>query len=115
MAGTAAQVLAHYPPGAIRQRTYNRAFTDPGKCRSLHVLKLQADHNGGNSVYGYDFTYQNAPYYFPQMPNAHNTTGPAMGYFQARAAHTIDIQFVFDKWHGGQLGVNISQTVPSPG
>jgi para-nitrobenzyl esterase len=115
VAGTAAQVLLHYPPGSDPSRTYSRSFTDPGKCRSLHVLSLQANNNGGNSVYGYDFTYQNAPYYFPQMPNANNVIGPAVGYFQPQAAHTIDIQFLFDNWHGGNLGVNISQTVPAPG
>ena len=49
-------------------------------------------------MYGYDFTYQNAPYYFPQMPNVSSPTGN----FQPLAAHTIDIQFLFritvDSW-----------------
>ena len=36
------------------------------------------------------------------------------GNFQPLAAHTIDIQFLFDKWHGGQLGVNLDQTSGQP-
>src|SRR5262249_28260631 len=60
--------------------------------------------------FGYDFIYRNAPYYFPQMPNTANATK----YFAPLAAHTIDIQFLFDNWHGGQLGVNISQDAVSP-
>jgi para-nitrobenzyl esterase len=103
--GAAALVLAQYPAGANPQATYSRSFTDPGKCRALHVLKLQASSDTGNGVYGYDFTYQHAPYYFPQMPNPASTTG----YFRAQAAHTIDIQLLFSGWHGGQLGVNLGQ------
>ncbi len=111
-------ILAQYPPAAYggdTEQAFNRAGSDGGiKCPTLKTLKNQATHNGGNPVFGWDFAYQTAPYYFPQMPNALNTTGPGKGYFQARAAHTIDIQFLFDKWHGGQLGVNISQDVDSP-
>ena len=59
--------------------------------QGLRVLKLQAGTNGANGVYGYDFTYQNAPYYFPKMPNPQNPSGN----FMAKASHTIDIQFVF--------------------
>jgi para-nitrobenzyl esterase len=44
------------------------------------------------------------------MPNPYGPTG----YFQALAYHTADIQFVFPKWHGGNLGVNISQDAISP-
>ena len=108
--GAPAQVLAQYPAGANPQATYERSFTDPGKCRGLRVLKLQAGTNGTNGVYGYDFTYQNAPYYFPKMPNPQN----ASGNFMAKASHTIDIQFVFNNWHGGQLGVNLDQTSGQP-
>jgi len=49
-------------------------------------------------TYAYDFVYQNAPYYFAKMPG-----------FRPLAAHTIDIQFLFPGWHGGDLGVNIDQ------
>ena len=101
----AAQVLAKYPPGTNPQATYERSFTDPGKCRGLHVLELQAASNADNAVWGYDFTYQNAPYYFPKMPNPENPSGN----FPAKASHTIDIQFLFPSWHGGNLGVNLDQ------
>ncbi len=111
VAGAAAQVLAQYPAGTNPQVTYGRSFTDPGKCRGLHVLKLQAASNGSNGVYGYDFTYQNAPYYFPKMPNPQNMPS---GNFLAQAAHTIDIQFLFNNWHGGQLGVNLDQASGQP-
>jgi para-nitrobenzyl esterase len=95
----------------------NRIGTDGqyggGKCVFLKMFKLMASTNT-YPLYAYDFTYQNAPFYFPQMANASNTTGPARGYFQPLAAHTIDIQFLFPGYHGGQLGVNISQDVNSP-
>jgi para-nitrobenzyl esterase len=106
--GAAAAVLGNYPPGSNPDAAYARAFTDPGKCRVLHVVKEQSTFSSG--VYSYDFTYLNAPYYFPQMPNPASPTG----YFQPLAAHTIDIQFLFQNWHGGQLGVNISQDAVSP-
>jgi para-nitrobenzyl esterase len=105
-AGTAAAVLAQYPPTSFggtptnTQGPYDRVTTDPGKCRGLHVLKLWAPHI---PTYGYDFTYLNAPYYFPHMPG-----------FTAAAYHTSDIQFLFAGWHGGQLGVNLDQTTGQP-
>ena len=51
----------------------------------------------------YQFNYRDAPYYFPKMPG-----------FTALAAHTIDIPFLFPKWHGGQLGVNLDQASGMP-
>jgi para-nitrobenzyl esterase len=102
-------VLAEYPISSYNndpELAYNRAVTDGLlKCSSLHVLKAQAASNTGNGVYGYDFTYQNAPYYFPKMQNSLSPTGN----FQPLASHTIDIQFLFNNWHGGQLGVNKAQ------
>src|SRR5262249_13559684 len=111
-----AAVQAAYPLSAYNnnpQLAQNRISTDRGKCQYLHSFKLMA---GTNTfpLYTYDFTYQNAPYYFPQMPNVSNIAGPAKGYFQPLAAHTIDIQFLFPAYHGGQLGVNISQDVNAP-
>ena len=44
------------------------------------------------------------------MPNPYDTTG----FFQALAHHTADIQFVFPKWHGGNLGVNLDQLTGKP-
>jgi carboxylesterase type B len=78
--------------------------------RSRRVLTELAATNSGFPVYGYDFTYQNAPYYFPQMPNAASPSG----HFQPLAAHTSDIQFVFQGYHGGNLGVNLDETSGQP-
>jgi para-nitrobenzyl esterase len=107
-------VLAVYPliaynnnPTLAEDRVSSDSFL---KCPALRVLNEQATTNTGFGVYGYDFTYQHAPYYFPQMPNAFDSTG----YFQALAYHTADIQFVFQNWHGGNLGVNINQGASSP-
>jgi para-nitrobenzyl esterase len=108
--GAAAQVLAEYPPGSNPQETSERSFTDPGKCRTLHVLKLLAGSNGKRPVWGWDFTYQTAPYYFPRMPNPENPSGN----FLAKASHTIDIQFLFPGWRGGNLGVNLDQFTGQP-
>jgi para-nitrobenzyl esterase len=54
-------------------------------------------------TYWYQFNYRDAPYYFPKMPG-----------FTALAAHTIDIPFLFPKWHGGELGVNLDQATGLP-
>jgi para-nitrobenzyl esterase len=96
----AAAVLAQYPPGSDPQFTFNRVATDPGKCRGLHVLGLWSTRI---PTYAYDFTYRDAPYYFPWMPG-----------FKALAYHTVDIQFIFPKWRGGHLGVNLDQTTGQP-
>jgi len=118
VANNPADVVAEYPLsnyGGNAELAQDRVGTDPGQCRELHVLKAQGLTNGAsNGIYAYDFNYQNAPYYFPQMPNALNTAGPGKGYFQPLAYHTVDISFVFEKWHGGNLGVNISQDANSP-
>jgi para-nitrobenzyl esterase len=113
-------VLAQYPLGnyfdgvAPGNPTWaqDRINTDPGKCRSLRIIKQQAPTNGGYPIYAYDFQYQNSPYYFPQMPNPYNATNGF--HFQARAYHTADIQFQFVNWHGGNLGVNLDQYSGSP-
>ena len=92
--GTAAAVLGVYPVGnyATPQLAYDAVTTHPGACRSHHVVNLLSK---WVPVYQYEFNYQNAPYYFPDMPG-----------FVPLAAHTIDIQFLFSGWHGGNLGVN---------
>ncbi len=105
-ANNSAAVLAQYPLsnyGNNPTAAQNRVFSDPFKCNGYRVLTQQAATNGGYGVYGYDFAYQRAPFYFPQMPNSYDPTG----FFQALAYHTSDIQFVFLKWHGGNLGVNL--------
>jgi para-nitrobenzyl esterase len=99
----ASAVLAEYPSsnyGGDPQLAYNRVSTDPAACRGLHVEKLWAQNV---PVYAYEFNYQGAPYYFPKMPG-----------FQPLAYHTVDIQFVFKNWHGGNLGVNLDQNTGAP-
>ncbi len=101
--GTADRVLAQYPLSAYGNdpmKAYDRVTTDTQKCQADHVLHLWAPQIAS---YAYDFTYLDAPYYFPKMPN-----------FKPAAAHTIDIQFLFNNWHGGQLGVNLDQTTGQP-
>jgi para-nitrobenzyl esterase len=91
-------VAAEYPVSAYGgdpMLAYDRAVTDQFKCTELHVVQLWAVQV---PTYAYDFVYQNAPYYFAKMPG-----------FRPLAAHTIDIQFLFPGWHGGDLGVNIDQ------
>ena len=44
-------------------------------------------------VYAYEFDDRSAPWYFPKLSFPHG------------AAHTIDIQFLFNNWHGGSLGI----------
>ncbi len=108
-----AAVLTEYPLsdyGNNPQLAQDRVSTDPALCRALHVFKEFAATNTGYPVYAYAFTYQNAPYYFPQMPNPQSPTG----YFQPLAAHTIDLQFLFPGAHGGNLGVNLDQTSGQP-
>jgi len=97
-AAVGAVVAAEYPVSAYGgdpMLAYERAVTDQFKCTELHVVQLWAVQT---PTYAYDFVYQNAPYYFAKMPG-----------FRPLAAHTIDIQFLFPGWHGGDLGVNIDQ------
>ncbi len=112
-ANNSAAVLALYPLsnyGGNPTLAQDRVNSDGFKCAGLRVLEQQATTNTGYPIYGYDFAYSSAPFYFPQMKNAYDPTG----YFQALAYHTSDIQFVFPKWHGGNLGVNLDQLSGQP-
>jgi para-nitrobenzyl esterase len=100
--------LANY--GGDAEYASDRVSTDRGSCSTHQVLKNQAVTNTGFGIYAYDFNYQNTPYYFPQLPNLLSPTG----HFRPFAYHTSDIQFVFPKWHGGNLGVNLDQTSGQP-
>ena len=100
--------LSNY--GGDAELATDRVGTDRGSCSTNQVLKNQATTNTGFGIYAYDFNYQNTPYYFPQMPNALSSTG----HFRPLAYHTSDIQYVFPKWHGGNLGVNLDQTSGQP-
>ena len=79
---------------------YARIVTDRTKCAELHTLSRLAAHV---PTYAYDFTYQQAPYYFP-----------AMAGFKPLAGHGVDLQFYFGGWHGGQWGVNLDQATGMP-
>jgi para-nitrobenzyl esterase len=109
-ARNSAAVLAEYPLsnyGNDPQLAEDRVSTDPIACTTLRVAQLLASQV---PTYAYEFNYQNAPYYFPQMPNVSSPSGS----FQPLAAHTIDIQFLFSGYHGGNLGVNLDQTTGQP-
>lgn len=99
----AARVLAEYPVSNYPspQLAWSAVSTDSLlACEPRHVVHLWSRFV---PVYQYEFNYPDAPYYFPKMPG-----------FVARASHTIDIQFLFRNWHGGQLGVNLDQKTGQP-
>jgi para-nitrobenzyl esterase len=99
-AGTAAKVLAQYPPNFMNltpQEVFDLVGTYPGACRNVLVDELWSK---WVTVYEYEFDDQTAPYYFPPLPG-----------FKPLAAHTIDIQFLFQNWHGSLLGVNHPSTL----
>lgn len=99
-AGTADQVLQQYPPDFMNlspQGVFDLVSTHPGACRNVIVDQLWSK---WIPVYAYEFNDQQAPYYFPVMPG-----------FTPLAAHTIDIQFLFQGWHGSVLGVNHPATL----
>jgi para-nitrobenzyl esterase len=79
-------------------------------CAEMGGVELLARTNGNAPVYAYEFSYRDAPYYFPKMPNPQAKSGN----LRALAAHTIDIQFLFPDFHGGNLGVNLDQSSGQP-
>jgi para-nitrobenzyl esterase len=111
-ATTAAAVLAQYTPGTGRctgltpQQCDDLLGTHPGVCRDRVVDALWAQY-ADNPVYEYEFNDQGAPWYYPKMPD----TTPS-GLMTPLAAHTIDIQFLFQGWHGGALGVQGASQSP---
>ena len=85
----------------IRKLAQDRVNTDPGQCRELHVLKAQGLTNGAsNGIYGYDFNYQNAPYYFPQMPNAFVSDGLFSASRIPHRRHSVRVRQVA-RWKSG--------------
>jgi para-nitrobenzyl esterase len=111
-AATAANVLAQYTPGSGRcsgltpQQCDDLLGTHPGVCRDRVVDALWAQYVD-NPVYEYEFNDQGAPWYYPKMPDTTPT-----GLMTPLAAHTIDIQFLFQGWHGGILGVQGASQSP---
>jgi len=115
-AANSAAVKAEYPlsdygnnPALAQIRIGSDGQYGGGQCTFLRMFKLMAGTNT-YPLYTYNFTYEHAPSYFPQMPNANDPTG----YLQPLAYHTADIQFVFPGYHGGQLGVNLDQMTGQP-
>jgi para-nitrobenzyl esterase len=90
--GTAAKVLAVYPPSAFKtpQLAWDRVGTDSGICNQRRLDKILASQI---PLYTYEFADTTAPFFFPDMPG-----------MEALAYHTADIQYVFPLWHGGPLG-----------
>jgi para-nitrobenzyl esterase len=91
--------LAQYDGDAMY--ALGRVATDGGRCRELHVMNRMAE--AGAPVYAYEFAYDQAPFYFPRFAG-----------YKARAVHTGDLQFVFNGYHGGHLGVNLDQATGMP-
>lgn len=90
--GTVDRILALYPVGADPQAEFDRVGSDPPACSARKVMRMWAAL--GIPVYAYEFNDRSAPFYLPPMPG-----------YEPRAAHTIDIQFLFPGFHGGPLGV----------
>ncbi|MEJ8850735.1 carboxylesterase/lipase family protein [Variovorax rhizosphaerae] len=86
--------------GVDPMTAYQRISTDGAKCTELHVLQRLSSQV---PTYAYDFAYRNAPFYMPKMPG-----------YKPGASHTIDIQFLFAGFHGGELGVNLDQESGMP-
>jgi len=90
-----------YPPGTV-QRVMNRyplsAYASPSNALSAvssntsacRARQLEIRLSQWVPVYAYEFLSQDAPWYFPPLS------------FDVGASHTIDIQFLFPLWHGGQ-------------
>lgn len=115
-AGNSAAIKAEYPlsaygnnPSLAQIRIGSDGQYGGGQCTFLRMFKRMAATNT-YPLYIYNFTYEHAPSYFPQMPNASDPTG----FLQPLAYHTADIQFVFPGYHGGNLGVNLDQLSGQP-
>jgi para-nitrobenzyl esterase len=103
LARVTGDALAQYPLSNYANNpvlAYNAYGSDQQACSTLHAVQELAQ---TVSVYAYEFNYQDAPYHFPKMPG-----------FKPMAVHTVDIQFLFPGYHGGQLGVNLDQTTGQP-
>ena len=79
---------------------YRTLNSDGVKCRERRVVRAWSRFV---RVYAYDFAYETAPFYFPALQG-----------FRPGATHTIDLQFLFDGFKGGILGVNLDQLSRQP-
>jgi para-nitrobenzyl esterase len=90
--GTPAAVMAKYPLGSYKTPgdAWVAVGTDANVCRHPYLDSRVAQHV---PLYAYEFSDRDAAWYFPKLSFTHG------------AAHTIDIQFLFNDWHGGPLGI----------
>ncbi len=84
--------MAKYPLGSYKTPgdAWVAVGTDANVCRHPYLDSRVSQHV---PLYAYEFSDRNAAWYFPKLSFTHG------------AAHTIDIQFLFNDWHGGPLGI----------
>ncbi|MBC2666989.1 carboxylesterase family protein [Novosphingobium flavum] len=100
----AARLASEYTIQAYGSATdaFGAFNTDPIVCRVNRAITEMAKWTPVNA---YEFRYRDAPFYFPPQAGV-----------APWAAHTIDLQFIFPGWHGGELGINHRpQTAWTPG
>jgi para-nitrobenzyl esterase len=90
--GTPDAVLSKYPLSAYRMPgdAWAAVGSDANVYRHPYLNSRVSQHV---PLYTYEFSDRDAPWYFPKVSFSH------------RAAHTIDIPFLFTNWHGGPLGI----------
>jgi para-nitrobenzyl esterase len=90
--GTPAAVTAKYPLDAYKTPgdAWVAVATDSNVCKHPYLDSRVSQHV---PLYAYEFSDRDAAWYFPKLSFAHG------------AAHTIDIQFLFNDWRGGPLGI----------
>lgn len=90
---TAHQILAHYPlsafasPSLADVKVTGTLGADVIACAARKFDQVLSK---WVPVYAYSFDYRNAPSYFPPLS------------FPMRAYHTVELQFLFPGYHGGQ-------------
>lgn len=91
--GTGDEVLKLYPVAKYEspQLAWDAATNDVLACRSRKATRILADKV---PVYAYEFRDKTAPFFFPDMPG-----------FKSLAIHTVDIQYVFPGFKGGNQGI----------
>ncbi len=90
--GTPAAVTAKYPLDAYKTPgdAWVAVATNSNVCKHPYLDSRVSQHV---PLYAYEFSDRDAAWYFPKLSFAHG------------AAHTIDIQFLFNDWRGGPLGI----------
>ena len=85
-------VTAKYPLDAYKTPgdAWVAITTNSNVCKHPYLDSRVSQHV---PLYAYEFSDRDAAWYFPKLSFAHG------------AAHTIDIQFLFNDWRGGPLGI----------